>query len=158
MKVAVVLGGTNEERNVSLATGRAVVAALRERGHEVVAVDPAHGAVLPEEEPRMLGGAVGVDPPGLEELAHPGHAELHPGGLDVVDEAVVGDAAHGVHQHHLPPGGAPPGHLTKVDRRRHVDEGQADGRGEIDARVVAARARRRLDARARHPRDPRQHL
>ena len=28
MRVAVVLGGTNEERNVSLATGRAVVAAL----------------------------------------------------------------------------------------------------------------------------------
>ena len=47
MKVAVVLGGTNEERNVSLATGRAVVSALRERGHEVVAVDPAHGAVPP---------------------------------------------------------------------------------------------------------------
>ena len=76
MKVAVVLGGTNEERNVSLATGRAVVAALRERGHEVVAVDPAHGAVPPEEEARMLGGAVGADPPGIEELARLGSSAV----------------------------------------------------------------------------------
>lgn len=76
MNIAVVLGGTNEERNVSLATGRAVVAALRERGHEVVAVDPAHGAVLPEEESRMLGGAVGADPPGLDELARLGGSSV----------------------------------------------------------------------------------
>jgi D-alanine-D-alanine ligase len=69
MNVAVVLGGTSEERNVSLATGRAVVAALREKGHEVVAVDPAHGVVPREEEERMFGGAVGVDPPNLDELA-----------------------------------------------------------------------------------------
>ena len=76
MKVAVVLGGTNEERNVSLATGRAVVAALRERGHEIVAVDPAHGAVPPEEEARMLGGAVGADPPGLDDLAQLGRSAV----------------------------------------------------------------------------------
>ncbi len=68
LNVAVVLGGTNEERNVSLASGRAVVEALRERGHTVVAVDPAHGAIPRQEEERMLGGAVGVDPPDLEEL------------------------------------------------------------------------------------------
>jgi D-alanine-D-alanine ligase len=72
MNVAVVLGGTNEERNVSLATGREVVAALRERGHAVVAVDPAHGAIPVEEESRMLGGAVGADPPGLADLARLG--------------------------------------------------------------------------------------
>jgi D-alanine-D-alanine ligase len=71
-----VLGGTNEERNVSLATGRAVIAALRERGHEIVAVDPAHGAVPPEEETRMLGGAVGADPPGLDELARLGRSAV----------------------------------------------------------------------------------
>jgi len=76
MKVAVVLGGANEERNVSLATGRAVAAALRERGHEVVAVDPAHGAVLPEDEARMLGGDVGADPPGIEELARLGSSAV----------------------------------------------------------------------------------
>jgi len=69
MEVAVVLGGTNEERNVSLASGRAVVAALRGRGHRVVAVDPAHGVVPPEEEARMLGGAVGASPPEPSEMA-----------------------------------------------------------------------------------------
>jgi D-alanine-D-alanine ligase len=69
ISVAVVLGGTNEERNVSLASGRAVVEALRSLGHAVVAVDPAHGAVPREEEGRMLGGAVGTDPPDLAELA-----------------------------------------------------------------------------------------
>lgn len=76
MKVAVVLGGTSEERNVSLATGRAVVAALRERGHETVAVDPAHGVIPPEEETGMLGGAVGVDPPGLDDLARLGRSAV----------------------------------------------------------------------------------
>ena len=76
MNIAVVLGGTNEERNVSLATGRAVVAALRERGHEVVAVDPAHGAVPREEEGRMLGGAVGADPPTLADLGRLGSSAL----------------------------------------------------------------------------------
>jgi D-alanine-D-alanine ligase len=76
LNIAVVLGGTNEERNVSLATGRAVVAALRERGHSVVAVDPAHGAVPPEEEARMLGGDVGADPPGLDELARLGGSSV----------------------------------------------------------------------------------
>lgn len=76
MKIAVVLGGTNEERNVSLASGRAVVAALRARGHDVIAVDPAHGAIPAEEEERMLGGAVGAEPPGLAELARLGGSSV----------------------------------------------------------------------------------
>lgn len=69
MAVAVVLGGTNEERNVSLATGRAVVSALRECGHRIVAVDPAHGVVPAAEEDRLLGETVGAAPPGQDELA-----------------------------------------------------------------------------------------
>jgi len=76
VNVAVVLGGTNEERNVSLASGRAIMAALREHGHAVVAVDPAHGVIPPEEEERMVGGAVGVEPPGLEELARLGRSSV----------------------------------------------------------------------------------
>ena len=68
LRIAVLLGGTSEERNVSLATGRAVLQALRGRGHEVTPVDPAVGAIRPEDEERYLGGAVGTDPPTLEEL------------------------------------------------------------------------------------------
>ena len=52
LRIAVLLGGTSEERNVSLASGRAVVRALRERGHDVGPVDPAIGAIGPEDESR----------------------------------------------------------------------------------------------------------
>ncbi|MHB8893909.1 MAG: D-alanine--D-alanine ligase [Candidatus Geothermincolia bacterium] len=39
MKVAVLMGGTSAEREVSLETGRAIAGALRELGHETVEVD-----------------------------------------------------------------------------------------------------------------------
>ncbi len=70
--IAVLLGGTSEERRVSLATGRAVVEALRSRGHVVTPVDPAFGAIPLEDETRYLGGAVGAEPPNLEELEYMG--------------------------------------------------------------------------------------
>jgi D-alanine-D-alanine ligase len=41
-RVAVVRGGLSNERAVSLDTGKAVVAALIERGHEVIEIDPGH--------------------------------------------------------------------------------------------------------------------
>lgn len=52
MRIAVLMGGISPERNISLLSGRGVVAALRERGHEVIAVDPARGreAVLTDSE------------------------------------------------------------------------------------------------------------
>lgn len=74
LHIAVLLGGTSEERNVSLASGRAVMQALRERGHTVVPVDPAIGAISPEGEGRYLGGAVGTEPPSLEDLRAMGAA------------------------------------------------------------------------------------
>ncbi len=76
LRIAVLLGGTSEERRVSLATGRAVVEALRSRGHEVVTVDPAFGAIQPDQEARYLGGPVGIDPPGCEELDGVGRVAL----------------------------------------------------------------------------------
>ncbi len=52
MRIAVLLGGISPERNISLLSGRSVVAALRERGHEVLPIDPARGAegLMTEEE------------------------------------------------------------------------------------------------------------
>jgi D-alanine-D-alanine ligase len=51
MNIAVVMGGVSTERNISLSGGMAVVNALREKGHNVVAVDPAYGSnyINPEE-------------------------------------------------------------------------------------------------------------
>lgn len=40
-RVAVLCGGDSHEREISLRSGRAVASALRERGHEVVCLDPA---------------------------------------------------------------------------------------------------------------------
>ncbi len=43
MKIAVLFGGTSEERDVSIASAAQVIPALRGRGHEVFAVDTATG-------------------------------------------------------------------------------------------------------------------
>jgi D-alanine-D-alanine ligase len=43
MRVAVLMGGWGEEREISLKTGEAVVTALASKGHDVVRIDPAAG-------------------------------------------------------------------------------------------------------------------
>ena len=43
MNIAVLMGGISPERNVSLRSGIAVTKALREKGHNVIAIDPALG-------------------------------------------------------------------------------------------------------------------
>ncbi|MFW5663393.1 MAG: D-alanine--D-alanine ligase, partial [Bacteroidota bacterium] len=65
MKIAVLFGGISTERNVSITGGRAVINALREKGHEVIGVDPAFGkdAVRDDDE---INGEVGFL--SLEEL------------------------------------------------------------------------------------------
>lgn len=65
MKLAVLLGGTSAERDVSLASGLRMATALRRRGHDVCAVDPATGVV----DLDALHAGVGVAPPTAEELA-----------------------------------------------------------------------------------------
>jgi D-alanine-D-alanine ligase len=49
MRITVLMGGTSSERDVSLATGVRIVEALRQRGHEVRAVDPARGPITDDE-------------------------------------------------------------------------------------------------------------
>ncbi len=56
MKITVLLGGISSERDVSLASGLRVAQALRSRGHEVTAVDTAHGLLSAAEEQSMLAG------------------------------------------------------------------------------------------------------
>lgn len=69
MRVAVLLGGTSDERDVSLSSGAEVAAALRAAGHEVTAVDTVHGVLTAEDERRLLEGGVALTPPGGHDLA-----------------------------------------------------------------------------------------
>ncbi len=68
MKIAVLFGGTSEERDVSIASGAAVVEALRDGGHEVVAVDTAQGVLGAAQEEQLLVGGVAPLPPGRDQL------------------------------------------------------------------------------------------
>ncbi|MBK8247012.1 MAG: D-alanine--D-alanine ligase [Gemmatimonadetes bacterium] len=69
MRITVLLGGTSAERDVSLASGLRIAAALRERGHTVTAIDTAHGPLLPTEEQAILaGGVMKTVPPDVQAL------------------------------------------------------------------------------------------
>ena len=73
VRITVLLGGTSSERDVSLASGIRVAEALRSRGHEVTAVDPARGPVSADEQRALASGSVvqSVPPPpdALKQLA-----------------------------------------------------------------------------------------
>jgi D-alanine-D-alanine ligase len=69
MKVAVLFGGKSAERDVSLASGAQAIQALREAGHEVVAVDTAYGLLGPVEEQKLLSTGVAQTPPDEKALA-----------------------------------------------------------------------------------------
>lgn len=68
MKIAVLFGGTSAERDVSIASGAQVVQALREAGHDVIAVDTARGVLNAGDEERLLASGVAAMPPGQEQL------------------------------------------------------------------------------------------
>ncbi|HST60904.1 MAG TPA: D-alanine--D-alanine ligase [Longimicrobium sp.] len=91
MRVAVLFGGTSSERDVSIASGAQVVKALRQAGHEVVAVDTARGVLAPGDEQRLLSSGVAPAPPREEELSVIRAGTASPlaslgeiGGIDVV--------------------------------------------------------------------------
>ncbi|HZE75612.1 MAG TPA: D-alanine--D-alanine ligase [Gemmatimonadales bacterium] len=68
MRITVLTGGTSTERDVALASAVQVIAALRACGHEVAVVDTARGYIPEADEPTLLAGAVGLEPPPLAEL------------------------------------------------------------------------------------------
>jgi len=63
LKVAVLFGGDSMERDVSVASGGQVVAALRSRGHEIVAVDAEHGPLSEVAETAMFARGIDRRPP-----------------------------------------------------------------------------------------------
>ena len=68
MKIAVLMGGTSDEREVSLSSGMEVARALRESGHSVVVVDTARGILDTAEEDILVAGGVRSRPPKRIEL------------------------------------------------------------------------------------------
>jgi D-alanine-D-alanine ligase len=69
LKIALLLGGTSSERDVSLASGIRVAEALRSRGHDVRAIDPARGPLSDDEQRALAGGrVVQTAPPSQEAL------------------------------------------------------------------------------------------
>jgi len=89
VKIAVLMGGLSSEREISLRTGRGVAQALRNLGHEVVAVDAANGRMLPAgEEERAALPAEALEPSGTTVLARPETLA----GADVVFIALHGAA------------------------------------------------------------------
>lgn len=69
MRIAVLFGGSSEERDVSIASAAQIIPALRSLGHEVIAIDTATGRLPPAQEQRMLMSAVATEPPSSAQLA-----------------------------------------------------------------------------------------
>src|SRR3954451_3315731 len=69
LRIAVLMGGTSSERDVSLASGIRITEALRQQGHDVIAVDTVAGLLSADDEKRLLaGGIVKTAPPDTKSL------------------------------------------------------------------------------------------
>jgi len=69
MKIAVLFGGTSEERDVSIASAAQVIPVLRALGHDVVAVDTAVGRLEGQQERALLESRVAPVPPSDQSMA-----------------------------------------------------------------------------------------
>ncbi len=68
MRIAVLFGGNSSERNVSIASGAQVAKALRQAGHQVLAVDTFRGILTDQELETLLARGVAPAPPDDREL------------------------------------------------------------------------------------------
>lgn len=68
LKILVLMGGTSAERDVSLVSGEAIVRALKEAGHQVLALDTARDQNLLSDNGKYLPGGVKKRPPDVTEL------------------------------------------------------------------------------------------
>ncbi|HTU68289.1 MAG TPA: D-alanine--D-alanine ligase [Steroidobacteraceae bacterium] len=99
MKIAVLFGGTSEERDVSIASAAQVIPVLRSLGHDVVAVDTAVGRLEGAAERKLLESRVAPVPPSDQSiaslrsgaLANPA-SSIDPRQVDVVFLALHGGA------------------------------------------------------------------
>jgi len=97
MKIAVLFGGTSQERDVSIASAAQVIPALRGLGHDVVAIDTATGRLGTDAEKKMLTSGVGPEPPSTSALAslRDSALALTSSAADIRDVDVVFLALHG---------------------------------------------------------------
>lgn len=97
MKIAVLFGGTSEERDVSIASAAQIIPALRALGHEVMAIDTATGKLTGLAEQRLLTSGVGPQPPSGAALAgmRRGSPALAAEAADMREVDVVFLALHG---------------------------------------------------------------
>src|SRR5262245_15649538 len=58
MNIVVLMGGTSSERDVSMASGLRIAAALRMRGHSVTSIDTVKGALSAGDERALIEGKV----------------------------------------------------------------------------------------------------
>lgn len=92
------MGGSSEERAISLASGCEVAAALRARGHEVVTIDAAFGAIDRAAEDRIRQERVGRAEAPIRAGSRPGvllEAEVIHGEDDLARADVAFLALHG---------------------------------------------------------------
>jgi D-alanine-D-alanine ligase len=97
MKIAVLFGGTSEERDVSIASAAQIIPVLRDLGHQVFAVDTATGRLGFEQERQLLSAGVTAAPPSDKEIARVrgGAMALSPSAFDFREADVVFLALHG---------------------------------------------------------------
>jgi D-alanine-D-alanine ligase len=97
MRIAVLFGGTSEERDVSIASAAQIIPALRVMGHDVIAVDTANGRLPSADERRLLELGVAPEPPTEQAIANvrAGAIAMNTTAMDVRDVDVVFIALHG---------------------------------------------------------------
>jgi D-alanine-D-alanine ligase len=68
MKIAVLFGGNSSERDVSIASGIQVTKALKEAGHNVLAVETFRGVLSEPEVQALLSRGIAPEPPSTHDL------------------------------------------------------------------------------------------
>ncbi|HSI44850.1 MAG TPA: D-alanine--D-alanine ligase [Methylophilus sp.] len=94
LRIVVLFGGVSEERDVSIASAAQVISALREIGHEVIAIDTATGVLTNEQEALLLTGKVAALPPDTDALSLISQTHIIPA-QKVTDVDVYFLALHG---------------------------------------------------------------
>ena len=97
MKIAVLFGGTSQERDVSIASAAQIIPALRGLGHDVIAIDTVTGRLAADAEKKLLTSGVGPVPPSTTALANMRESALAltSNASDIRDVDVVFLALHG---------------------------------------------------------------